>query len=244
MVRKLLFTSGQPEGFQYRGKEIFRVEGLSDAVFAFSVSLLVASLEVPQTFAELKVITTGAIPFFLTVALVFLFWYRQYIFFRRYGLNDFFTILLNLVYLAVVVFYVYPLKFLFSLLISSWCGIDLFAKANEEGLTILSGSDFPQLVMLFSTGYFLIWLIIFLLHRHVLQLAEHFAFSPFELVFTRKEVRGALLNSMIGLLAFTFAALGLETVAGICYLLIPVVLIGNHLWFRRRVRLLHPADSQ
>src|SRR5678815_3026913 len=92
MLRKTLFHSAKEHNFRYRGKELFRIEALSDAVFAFSVSLLVASLEVPQTFNELKIITKGAIPFFLTVALVFLFWYQQYIFFRRYGLNDIVTI--------------------------------------------------------------------------------------------------------------------------------------------------------
>ncbi len=69
------------EKFRHRGKEMLRIEGLSDAVFAFSVSFLVASLEVPQTFEELKIIVKGAVPFFATVALLFLFWYRQYIFF-------------------------------------------------------------------------------------------------------------------------------------------------------------------
>jgi len=122
MIRKILFQSVKHDKFRYRGKEIFRIEALSDAVFAFSVSLLVASLEVPQTFAELKIITKGAIPFFLTVNLVFLFWYQQYIFFRRYGLNDFSTILLNLAYLAVIIFYVYPLKFLFFLTLYIYLG--------------------------------------------------------------------------------------------------------------------------
>ena len=74
MLRKKIFNAVKEEVFNHRGKEIFRIEALSDAVFAFSVSLLVASLEVPQTFEELMIITKGAIPFFLTVSLVFLFW--------------------------------------------------------------------------------------------------------------------------------------------------------------------------
>ncbi len=236
MLRKLLFSSIQHHNFSYRGKEIFRIEGLSDGVFAFSVSLLVASLEVPQTFSELQIIAKGAIPFFLTVSLVFLFWYRQYIFFRRYGLNDFITISLNLAYLAVVIFYLYPLKFLFSLFISSWFGVDLFAKANEEGLVILANEDFPQLIILFSTGYFLIWLIIFLLHQHVLQLSARFNFSKYEILFTQKEIRGALLNSLIGLFALTFAFFNFVKYAGICYLFIPVALIINHYIFKSKVR--------
>lgn len=236
MLRKFLYSSLKHPRFRSRGKEIFRIEGLSDAVFAFSVSLLVASLEVPQTFSELQIITQGAIPFFLTVSLVFLFWYRQYIFFRRYGLNDFITIILNLAYLAVVIFYLYPLKFLFSLLISSWFDVDLFAKANEEGLVVLSNEDFPQLIILFSSGYFLIWMIIFLLHQHVFQLSAQFNFSKYEILFTQKEIRGALLNSLIGFFAITFAYFDFVKYAGICYLLIPVVLIMNHYIFKTKVK--------
>jgi len=87
MIRANKAGSMSHEKFRHRAKEILRIEALSDAVFAFSVSFLVASLEVPQTFDELKIIAKGAIPFFATVALLFLLWYQQYIFFRRYNLK-------------------------------------------------------------------------------------------------------------------------------------------------------------
>jgi uncharacterized membrane protein len=236
MPRQAIFHQTKEHQFRLRGKEIFRIEALSDAVFAFSVSLLVASLEVPQTYNELQIITKGAIPFFLTVALVFLFWYRQYIFFRRFGLNDFTIILLNFAYLAVIIFYLYPLKFLFSLLISSWGGIDLFAEANEKGLVVLSNEAFPQLIILFSTGYFLIWFIIYLLHKHILRSATFFDFTAFEKLLTQKEVRGALWNAFVGLAALIFAYFHLEIVAGTCYLFIPVVLITNQYIFKAKVK--------
>lgn len=233
MLRRRLFKPVSDHRFRERGKDIFRIETLSDAVFAFSISLLVASLEVPQTFRELRSIATGALPFFATVAMIFLFWYQQYVFFRRYGLNDFITILLNLIYLAVILFYVYPMKFLFSLLISSWSGINLFSEANEKGLVVLAGGEFPDLVILFSVGYLSIWLIIYLMHRRVLHSAQAASFNRFELAFTRMEARGGLMNAGIGLAALLLAWRGHEIMAGICYLFIPLMMAVNYYLFRQ-----------
>lgn len=55
MIRSKLIDKGVGDAhkFRWRSHEISRIEGLSDAVFAFAVTLLVVSLEVPKTFAEL-----------------------------------------------------------------------------------------------------------------------------------------------------------------------------------------------
>jgi len=236
MIRANKAGSMSHEKFRHRAKEILRIEALSDAVFAFSVSFLVASLEVPQTFDELKIIAKGAVPFFATVALLFLLWYQQYIFFRRYNLNDFTTILLNLMYLAIILFYVYPLKFLFSVLISSWTGINLFPKAAEKGLIVLANKDFPQLIILFSIGYFFIWILIYLMHKRALFFSKKLVLSTSEILFTIKEKRGALWNAFVGLSAIILALMGIEWLAGICYLLIPFLLIINHQLFKYQIK--------
>jgi uncharacterized membrane protein len=237
MIRKKIFRLPVTQ-FKERGKEIHRVEALSDAVFAFSVSLLVASLEVPQTFHELLLIIKGALPFFATVAMIFLFWYQQYTYFRHYGLNDHYTIVLNLVYLAVILFYVYPLKFLFSLLIGLLTGINLFPHATETGQVVLLNEDFPLLIILFSAGYALIWFLVFLMYHRAYRLSGKLELNAWEMQFTRMERRGAAWNMGIGIGAILLSLAGLEAVSGMIYMMIPLVLIINKQVFYKKVRTL------
>ena len=106
MIEKDIGLGGK---FRWRGHEISRIEGLSDAVFAFAITLLVVSLEVPKTFNELAETIHGFGAFAICFVLLFIVWYTQYKFFRRYGLQDTTTIVLNGALLFVVLFYVYPL---------------------------------------------------------------------------------------------------------------------------------------
>ena len=159
--------------------------------------------------------------------MIFLFWYQQYRFFRCYGLNDKRVIVLNLVYLAVILFYVYPLKFLFTLLLAAWTGLNLFPAAVEKGMTVLDPNDLPALVEMFSIGYAVTWLILWLLYRRALARAALLELSPSEWLYTKKEARGAAWNCGVGLLAIAFALPGWVILAGCCYLLIPLLLWLN-----------------
>ena len=60
-------------GFRWRGTEISRIEGLSDAVFAVAVTLLVVSLEAPKTFGDLTRLMHGFVSFGYVYPLKFLF---------------------------------------------------------------------------------------------------------------------------------------------------------------------------
>ena len=52
------------------GGEVSRIEGFSDAVFGFALTLLVVALEVPESFNDLKEIFFGFLPFGLMFALI------------------------------------------------------------------------------------------------------------------------------------------------------------------------------
>src|SRR5882724_11286097 len=120
MLRKAFSKNLQAQhpGFHFRGHEVKRIETFSDAVFAFAVTLLIVSLEVPKSFEELMLTMRGFFAFGVSFVLLMMVWYEQNIFFRRYGLDDLVTIVLNCTLIFLVLFYVYPLKFLFTLVFS------------------------------------------------------------------------------------------------------------------------------
>src|SRR3954451_155814 len=95
---------GGEEDFRWRGEDISRMEGFSDAVFAFAVTLLVVALEVPRTFEGLMDVVHEFVPFVVTFAILLTFWNSHYRFFRRYGLEDTFTRMVTFGILIMVLF--------------------------------------------------------------------------------------------------------------------------------------------
>ena len=143
-------------------REITRLEGFSDAVFGFALTLLVVSLEVPGTYVELVDAMRGFGAFAVCFAVVAWIWYEHNLFFRRYGLQDGWTISLNLVLLFVVLFYVYPLKFIATMLLGG-----IFGGARPSGPgTAVSGAS---LMLIYSLAVFILFLIFALLYWHALR---------------------------------------------------------------------------
>src|SRR3954471_8842297 len=104
-LQNMLRNHLPPEkGFEWRAGEITRLEGFSDAVFAFAVTLLVVSLEVPHTFAELAGVMKGFVAFGICFAALTLVWKEHSIFFRRYGLQTPYVMFLNCVLLFLILF--------------------------------------------------------------------------------------------------------------------------------------------
>jgi uncharacterized membrane protein len=87
-----------------RSHDISRLEAFSDAVFAFALTLLVVALEVPKSYDELMKLMGGFLSFACCFSVLLLIWYEHNIFFRRYGLSDPYTVVLNGGLLFVVMF--------------------------------------------------------------------------------------------------------------------------------------------
>src|SRR4051812_7578052 len=127
------------------------MEGLSDVVFAFPVTLLVVSLKVPKTFNELMSVMSGFLPFAISFKMLMQVWHEQFLFFRRYNLQDTASLILNFILLLIVLFYIHPLKFLFTVLVRQWPGAGINVQL-PSGIVerMVERKQVPQLMAIFS----------------------------------------------------------------------------------------------
>lgn len=172
------------DGFRWRSREIARIEGFSDACFGFAVTLLIISLEVPRTSTELFEAMHGFIAFFATFWMLASIWYGQFLYFRRYGLEDRITVILNLVLIFTVLFFVYPLKFLFTSLIANRGLGGTIATAHGFEPVIAPGHK-PLLLLIFGLGFAAVFLVFLLLYRHAYQQREALGLNELEVFETR-----------------------------------------------------------
>jgi uncharacterized membrane protein len=231
MIREQLIEKGVGDNkkFRWRSHEPSRIEGLSDAVFGFAVTLLVVSLEVPKTFAELMEVMRGFGAFAVCFALLIVVWYNQYKFFRRYALQDNYTVVLNASLLFVVLFYVYPLKFVFTFLIGLFTDKDSVRLANGTTTTMVqSAGEVTTLMIIFSLGYVAVFGLFVLMYSHAHKHREKLELNELEVFDTRTDIRESALNVGIGSISVAFAVLLRNaTLSGMTYMLCPIVMTAH-----------------
>jgi uncharacterized membrane protein len=204
-------------------REVSRLEGFSDAVFAFAITLLVVSLEVPKTYHELMAVTRGFPALALCFALIFPVWWRHYRFFRAYDFeSDPYVVTLTGMLLFVVLFYTYPLKFVWSLPFSALEGRRITSD-------VITAPQVGVLFVIYGIGVVAVFAILGLMHARAYHERERLQLSPIEVLDTRANIYSntgvagiGVLSIIIALIARSFAP-QLTGIAGYIYCLIGVV---------------------
>ncbi len=204
------------DGFRLRGIAMSRIDAFSDAVFAFALTLLVVSLEVPKAFAQLQETLVGFVPFAICFGVLLTIWYQHYKFFRRFGLHDLPTIVLNAVLLFLLLFYVYPLKFLCNLVVAQLIGNHQVGRLSEPGQP-------AELMVLYGGGFAAIYLMIAALYWNGWRRREQLGLNPLERTLAKNYIVDAAGMAAIGLLSCALALalpVRLLALSGWAYLLI------------------------
>ena len=184
--------------FRWRGGEVSRLESLVDGVFAIAVTLLIVSRDVPQSFQDFVNVMWTFSGFIITFTFLFMIWYAHYLFHRRYGLEDFKTILLNSLLIFVILFYIYPLKFLAEVLIGDF----LLGNVREE---IISFTNMRTIMLIYSSGVFMIWGIITMLYKHAYNHRDLLELNDSEINITKEYMLVYMILSAYGLISIVLA---------------------------------------
>jgi uncharacterized membrane protein len=181
-----------------RRHEISRLEACSDAVFAFALTLLVVSLDVPTTYAEPMSLMAGFIPFAASFSLLTWIWYEHNVFFRKYGLQDPWTTTVNAALLFVVLFYVYPLKFLFT------AAFSFFIPLIGGGLRV-TPVEIARIFAIYGTGFVVLFALFALLYYQAYRQRRTPQLDALEILDVRESAAAHLVSALVGLIATAIA---------------------------------------
>ena len=183
--------------FRWRGGEITRLEAFCDVVFGFALTLLVVSLEVPRSYAEMMTAMRGFLPFAICFAQLVMIWLAHYRFSRRFGLEDPYTVFLNIALLFLVLFYVYPLKFVFALVFSELTGGDLARGVGWHEAAVL--------MRIYAIGFTAVFSLFALLYAHAYKLRHELELNPVEVLQTRFAIQENVIMVVVGTVSFALS---------------------------------------
>ncbi|HSV63868.1 MAG TPA: TMEM175 family protein [Chthoniobacterales bacterium] len=182
-----------------RDHEISRLEAFSDAVFAFALTLLVVSLEVPKSYEALMNLMFGFPAFACCFGVLYWIWYEHNLFFRRYGLQDSYTVFLNGALLFVVMFYVYPLKFMFD------SGFARFLPTGARNVKLMTLEQLSRASMTYGLGFVALFVMFGLLYLHAYRKRRELGLESLEVFNVKKYAGQQIVSAGVGVIVVLFA---------------------------------------
>lgn len=208
--------------FRWRGGDVSRLESLFDAVIALALTLIVVSVEVPSSFDALLGAFQKLPAFAICFAILVMCWYYNFLFHRRYGIEDFPITILNSILMFLVVFYVYPLKFLYAF---------MFSQAE----TTITREQVPLLMYMYSGGFVAIFANLLVMYAYAYVKRVGLELSPNEIILTKMKLSELSIYVFVGSLSILLVAiLNSAASAGLIYCMIgPAQGVNGFIWGRR-----------
>ena len=170
--------------FRVRRHQASRLEGFVDASFAFAVTILIISFgHVPASVPEMLHAFRGVPAFAVSFLLLVRFWKVHRDWSRHFDIEDNTAIALSLTLVFLVLIFVYPLRFIFSLLFA-WLS-DSYLM--DQPIEVHSIDEYRMAFEVYGVAFACIALIFVLMYRHALRCAATIGLDARETLATRME---------------------------------------------------------
>ena len=228
MIRAHLYhkQSTADHHFRWRGGEISRLEAFADGIFAITVTLLiVANTSSNYGFYDLWLMVRDLPAFLASFAFIAYAWFEHYLFFRRYGLADGQTILLNAQFLFLVMVLAYPLKLLTTFLWYLIIGVStdsLFVFPNDVDVL----NDLLQrkyMMYFYGAGILGVFGTLFLMHVNAYKKRKILELDQIETTITIRSIMHNLATVIIAVASILILFFTQNPgISGIVYFLMPL----------------------
>ena len=187
--------------FRLRGMDMTRLEAFMDAAFAFSVTMMVISVDrVPDNATDLLAAFRNVPAFIFSIAVLGLFWRGHWLWSRRYGLEDGVSVFISWTMLVTILIYIYPLKVIFG---GMW--YLLSDRTVGQPLMLQSGAQARALFAVFAIGFTAIAAGILLLNVRAYHLREPLRLNEPERITTLAEITAWSIPVSVGMLSLVLA---------------------------------------
>ncbi len=191
------------DGFRQRGRDMTRIETLTDAAFAFALTMLVISVsQVPASYGEMVRLMRDVPAFVCAAAIMFMFWYAHHTWSRRFGLDDVPTVLLSFALVLTTLVYVFPLRFMTTTFMWFVSGGRLASDAPH-----VNPADVNGMCLTYAIGFTVMCACIVLLNAHAWRRREALELDGRERFDTLCEIAAWCIVGSTGIAAIAIALL-------------------------------------
>lgn len=229
MRNEFLRNRHQDPRISYRGESASRLDNLTDAVFGIAITLLIFNLTNPNSFQDLLTFTKTLPAFLISISFIVLIWNEHLGFSEIYTLNDTRLTILNTVFIALVIFYVYPLRFLTLFLTNFFF--------NTEIAVNIQGDQVPYLMIYYGFVAFALYFVLYLFYIRAFSLRIDLNFNEYEEFYTKSQKNRLLIMFVVPLLSIfltllinEFSFIWASVAGGVTYFLYTPLII---VWYKR-----------
>jgi uncharacterized membrane protein len=229
MRNEILKNRNHDPRISYRGETASRLDNLTDAVFGIAITLLIFNLTNPNSFQDLLTFTKTLPAFLISISFIVMVWNEHLEFSEIYTLNDTILTILNTLFIALVIFYVYPLRFLTLFLTNFFF--------NTEIAVNIQGDQVPYLMVYYGFVAFALYFVLYLYYHRALKLKIELNLNAFEEFYTKSQKKRLLIMFSVPLLSIfltllinEFSFIWASIIGGITYCIYTPLII---IWYNK-----------
>lgn len=217
----------------YRGTGASRLDNLTDAVFGIAITLLIFNLANPNSFGDLLTFTKTLPAFLISISFIVMIWNEHLKFSEIYTLNDARLTVLNTLFIALVIFYVYPLRFLTLFLTNYFFHTDIAVNIQSDHV--------PYLMIYYGFVAFALYFVLYLFYRRADQLKKELTLNDFEVFYTQAQKERLLIMFVVPILSIALTLIvnqvsfiWASVIGGVTYCLYTPLIIFWYKKFERK----------